>query len=45
LSSALLVFSIYNFYTMPEKAEYNETAFIVPEIRGDAMFLAWKKRY
>ena len=44
-SSALLVLSIYNFYTMPPKGEYDETAFIVPEIRGDAMFLAWKKRY
>ncbi len=45
LSGALLAFSIYNFYTMPPKAEYEETAFFVPEIRGGAMFLAWKKRY
>ncbi|MDT8318350.1 MAG: PEGA domain-containing protein [bacterium] len=45
LSSALLAFSIYNFYTMPPKAEYGETAFIMPEIRRDVMFLAWKKRY
>lgn len=45
LTSAFFATSLYNFYTMPEKAEYNETAFIVPEIRGDAMFLAWKKRY
>lgn len=45
LSGALLAFSIYNFYAMPPKTEYDDTAFIVPEIRGDAMFLAWKKRY
>lgn len=45
LSSAFLALSIYNFYTMPEKAEYSETAFVVPEIRGDVMFLALKKRY
>lgn len=45
LTSAFLAASLYNFYTMPEKAEYSETAFIVPEIKGDVMFLAWKKRY
>jgi len=45
LTSAFLAVSVYNFYTMPPKAEYEETAFIMPEIRGDAMFLAWKKRY